>query len=774
MFLLQFAGLIAGLIVALMLGVFSLFAATELAPASHLNASSPSASPGTRVPVIAVTITPGTTDLAAGARQQFQASVQGTSNTAVNWTVTPPSGGTISPTGIYTAPPLIPENRGITITAASQAAPAKFATVSLSLHSGNSIYFTTQANGLQSLMYRGVNYNYKYGENLVTYLRYSTPAGLTSTEAPPCTGTFTAASVTKNCFVGGDSASVSVNYTTPSADTVQATIQITNNSSANTIADSAISTLGISMTQFDAANSRTAYVDNLNPASYVRYPAGQWILWNNQPTPDVNINVTCGWSFICKNQPHIASIAPGQTKTAVFSLRFSTNSSLPPNQLAPDAYAAFRAAYPSIVNWPDRRPVMAWFIAEYGKRSVTNPRGYLQQPNLDVSNVSNFKTQVMNQAQTILTLMKARPVQPQGLLIWDLEGQEFIQPTTYVGDPRVFSKGYAPEMDAVADQLFALFKSSGYKVGVTLRPQQMQWGTQLPATCQFNASNDYKDYYIKTDNPFGQRFHACYDPAGLKWSVIPQGNGGQTFYTPAQISSVTNLLMSKVAYAHSRWGATIYYVDTSVWSGGSPLPASVFSTLQKAYPDSLFIPEQSDLTTMSVAMPFSDPKNASAPKFAPVTWRYVYPNGALGVYLSNCTGTCWSSNLSSFNTGQLVGDIALYTQPTQMSPAQLNSIESMIQQARSAASLITVTDSSTGTTYAYKGFPDTVYKYPVKMRVYFAPSSAQVGASTTFCEGGGLQGEMACSLNLTGLVTAQIRYYDFAGNLVNSNGPQPR
>lgn len=767
MFRLQFAGL--------MMGVFSLSAfAAEFAPVSHLLASSPSASSGTTVPAVTVTVTPGTTDLARGARQQFQASVKGTSNTYVDWTLNPPTAGTISSTGLYTAPAVINADMAVTITATSQAAPTKLGTASVLLHSSNKIYFTTQANGLQSLMYQGVNFNYEYGENLVTYLRYSTPAGLTSTQAPLCTRTFTATSVTQNCFVGGDSASVLVNYTTPSADTVQATIQVTNNSSANTIADAAISTLGVSMTQFDDAHSRIAYVDNLNPASYARYPSGQWILWNNQPTPDVNINVTCGWSYVCKNQPHIANIAPGQTKTAVFSIRFSTNPALPPNELASDAYAAFRAAYPSIVNWPDRRPIMAWFIAEYGKRSAVNPRGYLQQANLDVSNISNFKTQVMTQAQTILTLMKARPVQPQGLLIWDLEGQEFIQPTTYVGDPRVFSKGYAPEMDAVADQLFALFKSSGYKVGVTLRPQQMQWGTQLPATCQFNASNDYKDYYIKTDNPFGQRFHACYDPAGLKWSVIPQGNGGQTFYTPAQISSVTDLLMSKVAYAHSRWGATIYYVDTSVWTGGSPLPASVFSTLQKAYPDSLFIPEQSNLTTMSAGMPFADPKNASAPKFAPVTWRYVYPNGALGIYLSNCTGTCWSGNLSSFNIGQIVGDIAMYTQPTQMSPAQLNSIESMIQQARSQASLVTVTDSVTGSTYAYRGFPDSVYKYPVKMRVYFSPSPARAAGSTTFCEAGGLIGVTSCSLNLTGLATAQIRYYDFAGNLVSSNGTQPR
>src|SRR6202040_2632351 len=100
-------------------------------------------------------------------------------------------------------------------------------------------------------------------------------------------------------------------------------------------------------------------------------------------------------------------------------------------------------AYPSVMNWPDRRPIMAWFIADYAKRSAANPRGYLQDPAIDASDAAGFQSKVMGQAQKILSLIQSRPVQPQGIVIWDLEGQEFIQPTTYVGDPRVFSQGYA-------------------------------------------------------------------------------------------------------------------------------------------------------------------------------------------------------------------------------------------------------------------------------------------------------------------------------------------
>ena len=116
----------------------------------------------------------------------------------------------------------------------------------------------------------------------------------------------------------------------------------------------------------------------------------------------------------------------------------------------------------------------------------------------------------------------------------------------------------------------------------------------------------------------------------------------------------------------------------------------------------------------------------------------------------------------------------IYPQPTQMSPAQLQQIESMILSARSQTSSITVTDSSTGSSYSYHGTPSTIYQYPVKMRVYFAPSPAQAAVSTTFCESGQLLGQHTCSLNLSGLVTAQVRYYDFAGNLVLAQTSGPR
>jgi hypothetical protein len=54
-------------------------------------------------PIITVAVTPKTTTLGVGAAQTFAAAVTGTTNTAVTWTVTESTGGTIDSTGKYTA-----------------------------------------------------------------------------------------------------------------------------------------------------------------------------------------------------------------------------------------------------------------------------------------------------------------------------------------------------------------------------------------------------------------------------------------------------------------------------------------------------------------------------------------------------------------------------------------------------------------------------------------------------------------------------------------------
>ena len=87
----------------------------------------------TIVPPVGVTISPTTATVAAGGRQQFLASVSGTTNNSVTWSVSGSgcSGsacGVVSSAGLYTAPTTIPTPAQVTVKVASVVDPTKFAT----------------------------------------------------------------------------------------------------------------------------------------------------------------------------------------------------------------------------------------------------------------------------------------------------------------------------------------------------------------------------------------------------------------------------------------------------------------------------------------------------------------------------------------------------------------------------------------------------------------------------------------------------------------------
>ena len=75
---------------------------------------------------VQVSVTPNTANVRAGSSQQFAASVTGTTNTAVSWSVNNIAGGnsangTITSSGNYTAPAVLPNPNTITIQATSSA-----------------------------------------------------------------------------------------------------------------------------------------------------------------------------------------------------------------------------------------------------------------------------------------------------------------------------------------------------------------------------------------------------------------------------------------------------------------------------------------------------------------------------------------------------------------------------------------------------------------------------------------------------------------------------
>jgi len=87
----------------------------------------------TVTPSVLVAVAPGSVTLnAGGASQKFLATVSGTTNTAVNWTISPAL-GTISTAGLYVAPASISSQSTVTVRATSVADPSKSATAVVTL-----------------------------------------------------------------------------------------------------------------------------------------------------------------------------------------------------------------------------------------------------------------------------------------------------------------------------------------------------------------------------------------------------------------------------------------------------------------------------------------------------------------------------------------------------------------------------------------------------------------------------------------------------------------
>ena len=104
---------------------------------------------------VSVTISPTTATVLAGGTQQFTATVQNTSNTAVTWQVNGVTGGnatvgTISSSGLYTAPTVVPSPATVTVTAVSQADPTKSASAQVTITPAIGIIFYVSTTGSDS------------------------------------------------------------------------------------------------------------------------------------------------------------------------------------------------------------------------------------------------------------------------------------------------------------------------------------------------------------------------------------------------------------------------------------------------------------------------------------------------------------------------------------------------------------------------------------------------------------------------------------------------
>jgi hypothetical protein len=113
-------------------------AAVTITAISVADATKSDAATVTVVFSVSVTLSPKTPSVQAGFTQQFTATVANSSNTAVTWQVNGVIGGnatvgTISTTGLYTAPAAVPATNPVTVKAISQADSTKFDTATVTI-----------------------------------------------------------------------------------------------------------------------------------------------------------------------------------------------------------------------------------------------------------------------------------------------------------------------------------------------------------------------------------------------------------------------------------------------------------------------------------------------------------------------------------------------------------------------------------------------------------------------------------------------------------------
>ena len=277
-------------------------------------------------------------------------------------------------------------------------------------------------------------------------------------------------------------------------------------------------------------------------------------------------------------QPHNdRPVSPGQNDRYTVSLRFapSGTSSYP---LAQDAYASWSAHYPALLNWTDRRAIGTVYLASSPQGGAanqpggfpTNPRRYFNSSAVNVTSAAGlvaFQQQILKQAEAAAA--NARQMNAQGVITWDIEGEQYPQATSYVCEPDAIAQ-VAPEMEKpvsvpgsaflgkkLDDAYFSILRQANLRVGVCLRPQH--------------------------------------------FTLNADGTAAQNYL---QGSAIVAELTRKARFAHDRWGATLFYVDSTVDNTGAVLPAAIFQQLHTALPDSLFIPEETDSLHYAYTAPF--------------------------------------------------------------------------------------------------------------------------------------------------------------------------
>ncbi len=287
-------------------------------------------------------------------------------------------------------------------------------------------------------------------------------------------------------------------------------------------------------------------------------------------------------------QVRFASVSPRSKVDGQVSLRFgSTSDGF--SVLANDVLTSYRQRAPFQVVWKDRRPIGTLFLSSVGQGGVQNPRGWFNDKTADLVSAAGqieFRRRLLKYADDSIAVL--RGMNAQGMITWDSEGQQWSQ-TAYNGDPTQIET-LAPETSVLGnhqkaiDEYFARFRQAGFRVGVCIRPQELK---QVNGVWQQTESRD-----------------------------------------------VYQTLRRKIEYSKKRWGATLFYIDSTVNDKDkSSLPATIFEHLKRDFPDILMMPENETARYYASCAPlnsFADQSVASTPQVV----RELYPQ-AFSVLLAN-------------------------------------------------------------------------------------------------------------------------------------------
>ncbi len=333
-------------------------------------------------------------------------------------------------------------------------------------------------------------------------------------------------------------------------------------------------------------------------------------------------------------------IAPGQTISFRLSLVFATRESSPPAPMEA-ALEAFQRYHSPRLYWPDRRPIAAIFLPT-SKGPENNPRNWFNKKDLDVRTEegrTELRRLMMKFADGCIAQLNA--MNAQGMIVWNPEGGENPHPITYIGDPRMV-RLLAPEMEDILPDFFARIREAGFRVGCCLRPTQVYFDEKKGAWAHGTGSHG------PDRNPLGDDFSAVW-PAGLPW---------WRFYP------VVERMSRKIEFARTRWGATLFYVDTNGLFANEGeegkmswtlLDSQIWRELNRRHPDVLLVPElrrssaQYAYTAQYLQPPYS-------PAVTPPRIRSLFPGAFSVSYTVNLKADEWDNLRETLIEGVRQGD----------------------------------------------------------------------------------------------------------------------